>query len=139
MRTVSCFVSLALGGSLYAGCSGERAGGEDQPAASDTVAVPSSDSVRIVNRVWQVASSTAVAPGQLYTFLADGTLLIASANGTPLVGSWSYAPGALTLVEEVTHKAEILHSSDTELRLRSINPGGTVDINLVRAKPGRIH
>ncbi len=137
MRTIPCVVILTAG-SLFSGCTRERASGEGEQAATDSAVVPSGDSARIVNHVWQVASSTAVAPGMLYTFLSDGTLLIASANATPLVGTWSYAPGALTLVEEgLAYKTEIRQASDDELRVRSFNPGGTVDINFVRAKPGR--
>lgn len=119
----------------FVGCSREPASRDDKQPASDSSVVPSGDSVRIVNRVWKVASSTGGAPGQLYTFLSDGTLLIASATGTPLLGTWSYAPGVLTLVEEgIAYKTEILQSTDDELKVRSFNPGGSIDINFVRAK-----
>lgn len=35
------------------------------------------------NKVWQVSGSTGVAPGMLYVFLSEGTLLIASLNRKP--------------------------------------------------------
>jgi hypothetical protein len=85
-----------------------------------------------VNRVWKVAESTAMTPGQLVTFLSDGTLIFADANSKPAFGTWSYDGRELTMVEEgVPYRVEILSLSDTELRLRSHNPGGFVDTRFV--------
>ena len=39
-----------------------------------------------VNRVWKVSESSAVAPGTLYAFLSEGTIVIASEHGTPSFG-----------------------------------------------------
>ncbi|MGH7710644.1 MAG: hypothetical protein ACREOG_05140 [Gemmatimonadaceae bacterium] len=129
-------VGLAL---AFVCCNRERASDERGQEGRDTSVASSGDSVRIVNRLWQVTRSTAGAPGTLYAFLSDGTLLITSAHGTPLVGSWSYVPGTLTLVEEgIAHPATILQSSEDELTVRSTNPGGTVEITLVRARAGRV-
>ena len=90
----------------------------------------------LINRVWTVTQSTSVAPGTLYVFLAEGTLIIASSTGTPLVGSWKFESQTLTMVEEgIAYRVEILAISETELRLRSHNPGQRVDITLVPAAP----
>lgn len=88
-----------------------------------------------VDKVWRVEKSSAGAIGTLYVFLSDGTLLIASGTGTPALGAWTYEGGVLTMIEEgIPYKVEILHSTADELRIRSHNPGGAVDIALTRAK-----
>jgi len=122
-----------------AGCSRERAGAEPDTATPDTTVTVSSDSMHIVNRAWQVASSTAGDPGQLYTFLSDGTLLIASADGVPFVGTWVYAPGRLTFVEEgPAFTVDIVRSTADTLQVRGANPGGTLEIVFVPARRGRV-
>jgi hypothetical protein len=88
-----------------------------------------------VNRVWSVAESSGVAPGQLYVLLSEGTLVVASPNGTPTLGTWSREDGGLTMVEEgIPYKVDILGLSRTEFRIRSNNPGGSVEIRLVPAE-----
>jgi hypothetical protein len=125
--------------SLSTGCSGERASAERHQGTPDTAVTASSDSARIVNRAWQVASSTAGEPGQLYTFLSDGTLLIASAHGTPYVGSWSYAPGKLTFVEESpAFTLDIERATADTFRVKGTTRGGTLEIVFVPARPGRV-
>jgi hypothetical protein len=88
-----------------------------------------------VDKVWRVEKSSAGTVGTLYVFLSDGTLLIASATGTPALGAWTYDGGVLTMIEEgIPSKADILASSAEEFRIRSHNPRGAVDIALTRAK-----
>jgi hypothetical protein len=88
-----------------------------------------------VNKVWQVSGSTGVAPGTLYMFLSEGTLLIASPNGKPALGTWKHYGGTLTLVEEgIPYKTDILHLSATEFRIKSNNPGQPVETTLVPAR-----
>lgn len=89
-----------------------------------------------VNRVWRVSRSTGVAAGTLYAFLAEGTLLITSADSKPSLGKWTFENGRLTMIEEGRpHRTEILALSENELRIRSHNPGGAVEITLVPAAP----
>jgi hypothetical protein len=89
-----------------------------------------------VNRVWQVAESSGSASGQLYVFLSEGTLVIASTTGTPALGRWQREGDSLTLVEEgIAYPTGIIHLSDEEFRLRSHNPGGQLDLRLVPAAP----
>lgn len=86
-----------------------------------------------VNRVWQTAA-TAGAPPQYYVFLAEGTLLIASSTGTPMVGRWARAGEGLTMVEEGReYPTDIVALTADALHLRSHNPGTPVDIHLVPA------
>ena len=87
-----------------------------------------------VNRVWRVAESSAVAPGQLYVFLSEGTLVVASSTGTPALGRWSRSGAGLTLVEEgQSYPTDIVSLTADEFRIRSHNPGPAVDIRLVPA------
>lgn len=101
------------------------------------MATPATSAARpttFVNRVWQVAESTAVARGQLYVFLSEGTLVVASTTGTPALGTWKREGDGLTMVEEGRpYRVDILALTDTEFRIRSHNPGEPVDIRLVPA------
>jgi hypothetical protein len=86
------------------------------------------------NRVWTVAESDSVAKGTLYVFLSEGTLVIASPHNKPLLGSWRHEGDRLVMVEEsIAYPTDILHLDDKEFRIRSNNPGGSVEIRLVRA------
>lgn len=97
------------------------------------VAAPAAPS--FVGKVWQVESSSAVAPGTRYSFLADGTLVIEAEGGTPGYGKWTYENGALTLIEEgVSYSADILKLDDATFEIRSHNPGEPVTITLVPAE-----
>lgn len=101
--------------------------GEDAPPES-------AGEIGFANKVWQVRDSSAVAPGTLYVFLSEGTLLITSPHSEPLLGTWKEDDGALTMVEEgVSYKVEILHLGPEEFRIRSHNPGQAVEITLVPA------
>jgi hypothetical protein len=87
-----------------------------------------------VNRVWTVAESDSVAKGTLYVFLSEGTLVIASPHNKPMLGSWRRDGDRLVMVEEsIAYPTDILHLDDKEFRIRSNNPGGSVEIRLVRA------
>ncbi len=102
-------------------------------SASSSAATPPD----FVNRVWRVAESSAVAPGQLYVFLAEGTLVVASDTGTPSLGRWSRTGDGLTLVEEGrAYPTDIVSLTADEFRIRSHNPGQPVDIRLVPADRG---
>ncbi len=67
--------------------------------------------------------------------LSEGTLVVTSPNGTPTLGTWSTNGGTLTMVEEgLSYQVDILRLSETEFRIRSNNPGGSVEIRLVPAE-----
>jgi heat shock protein HslJ len=88
-----------------------------------------------VNRVWKVSQSSSVAPGTLYAFLSEGTMVIASEHGTPSFGKWRQKEGTLTLVEEgLPYRTEILRQSRDTFRIRMHNPGEPVEITFVPAE-----
>ena len=116
---------------LAAGCAPPPAPpGAAAPAAPAASSAPAT----FVNRVWEVAESSAVAPGQLYIFLSEGTLVVASPTGTPSLGRWSRTGEGLTMIEDgISYATDIVALSADEFRIRSHNPGTTVDIRLVPA------
>lgn len=91
-----------------------------------------------VDRVWRVARSTGVSPGTLYAFFDEGTLLVVSAGNKPLVGTWSHAgDGHLVMVEDsIGYRVDVLELTRDSFKIRSHNPGGSVDIELVPADGG---
>ncbi len=115
---------------LAAACSREP--GTD--AAAPTTP-PASVKPGFVNKVWEVSLSTGVSPGMLYVFLSDGTLVITSPHSKAAFGAWTYKNGKLTMIEgSQEYKTDILSLSHDELRLRSHNPGGSIEIVLVPAR-----
>lgn len=111
-------------------------GGCSTPApAPAPQADASHDSVGFINRVWRVRSSTAVAPGTIYVFVSDGTLLITSPGNTPAVGRWTRQGKVFTMIEEgIPYPTDILHLSRDEFRIRSHNPGQPVETTLQPAE-----
>jgi len=104
------------------------------PAVSATAPAsqPCTPAAPFIDRVWRVRESSAVAPGTLYVFLSDGTLLVAADKQTPSFWRWTYDHGALTMIEEsVAYPTDILTLSDREFTIRSHNPGEAVLITLV--------
>jgi heat shock protein HslJ/uncharacterized membrane protein len=82
-----------------------------------------------VNRVWTVAESKQVAPGDTRVFLSDGTLVMTSPHATPAFGSWRYADGRLTITEEGhEYPVDILDLSEGAFRIRMLSPGEPVEI-----------
>ena len=120
-------------GLILTGCSEQSAPPEPAPQA------PAASSPGFINIVWKVSESPSVAPGTLYVFLSDGTLLVASPHGKPAVGTWRDAGGILTMVEEgVPYQVDVLNVSHDEFRIRSHNPGKPAEITFVPAeKPSR--
>ena len=114
---------------IFAGCSSPAP--PEQTSAQPRRAAPT-----FVNRVWSVQSSNAVAQGQLYVFLSEGTLVIASANGTPALGTWKQQDQTFTMVEEgIAYAVEILELTQERFRIRMRNPGEPVEMTLVPAAP----
>ncbi|MDQ3754823.1 MAG: hypothetical protein M3371_08845 [Acidobacteriota bacterium] len=104
-------------------------------ASFERSGAPGGASASFVNKVWRVSRSSSVAPGTLYVFLSEGTLVITSPNSRPALGTWKYEGGALTMVEEgIPYKTDILRLNKDEFRIRSNNPGGAVEITLVPAE-----
>ena len=76
---------------------------------------------KLVNKVWAVAQSPGGPSGDLYVFLSEGTLVIASAEAAgPVVGRWSWDGHKLTMSEtSMPYTAEILSLTDSEFRFRA--------------------
>jgi hypothetical protein len=119
---------IIAAGLLLSGCS-------EQVSLTECRAEETGDSaLSFVNKVWRVHESSSVAPGMLYVFLSEGTLVIASPNGKPALGRWKYEGGTFAMVEEgIPYKTDILKLSKDEFKIRSNNPGGPVEITLVPA------
>ena len=117
---------------LAAACSRE-------PGASNAAHAPTTPESSVkpgfTNKVWEVSLSIGVAPGMLYAFLSDGTLVITSPNSKPAFGAWTYKNGKLKMIEDSQeYPTNILSLTHNDLRLRSHNPGGSVEILLVPAR-----
>lgn len=129
LQRAACVLALAL----VAACSETSSTADKLPPAAQQAAAAGKPG--FVNKVWEVSLSTGVAPGMLYVFLSDGTLVMTSKNSTPAFGAWAYQGGALTMTEDgQTYKVDILGLSNEEFRIRSNNPGGSVEIAMVPAK-----
>lgn len=127
IRSCSAVTFALMVGWLFAGCT--------SPAPSEQTSIQSRvGALGFVNKVWSVQSSNAVARGQLYVFLSEGTLVIASPNGTPALGTWKRQDQTLTMVEErISYAVEILELSQDRFRIRLRNPGESVEMTLVPA------
>ena len=105
------------------------------PAQAVALVPPAIVSRRLSDEVWSVQASNAVAPGTLYVFLPDGTLLISSPGSRPGLGTWNKTgEGKLTMVEESRpYAVDVLELTAKVLRLRSHNPGTPVEMTLAPA------
>ena len=103
------------------------------PEAMTPEAAPT-DAPSFIGRTWVVAESKQVAKGSLRVFLPDGTLAISDPGATPAFGSWRYADGRLTIVEEGReYPTEILELSDRAFRIRMHGPGEPVEVRFAPA------
>ena len=136
-REAICSVTVLI---TLTGCSTQPATVEHQQAnkpleTKQTEVAPQEEKVGYVNKVWQGSQSTNVAPGSMYVFLSDGTLVMTAPNSKPSFGSWKDEGGNLTMIEEgISYKTDILKLSKDEFKIRSNNPRGAVEITLVPAE-----
>ncbi len=125
----ACCLAVFL---LVVGCSKEP---EPVDLTNTPRPYPANVKPGFINKVWEVSLSTGVAPGTLYAFLSDGTLVVTSPNSKPAFGAWTYKNGKLTMIEEAQESiTDILSLNHDELRLKSHNPGGSIEIVLVPAR-----
>ncbi|MDP2227377.1 MAG: hypothetical protein Q8J78_07855 [Moraxellaceae bacterium] len=124
MKKILCGMMLVL---AVSACSKK-----DEAASEAATAVAGQPGY--VNKVWKVSASNGVAPGQLYVFLSEGTLIMASSSGRPVVGAWEGGEKELNMIEGgVPHRTEILSLKSDELKLKTHHPNGAIDITLVPA------
>lgn len=121
---------------LFSACSRDEPPASEPVATGQEVAAPDgSGPATISNRVWVVSGSSSVAAGTMYTFLADGTLLITSPWSTPALGQWRQNGEELVMVEEgLEYRVEVLGLTNREFRVRIRNPGTPVEITFVPAE-----
>jgi hypothetical protein len=124
---------------MASGCAPESSNSVSEVATAVTpgsTLLPSTSPVvekpRFTNKVWKVSTSTTVAPGTLYTFLSEGTLVIASPKNKPALGQWLSKGDDLVMVEEgQSYRVEVLKLSAEEFRIKMFNPGEPVDITFI--------
>ncbi|AXA68457.1 MULTISPECIES: hypothetical protein [Pseudomonas] len=110
---------------IVAGVIGYGQGGRDKQGSAQE---------GFVNKVWQIKTSNSIEPGMLYVFLSDGTLVMASPSSQPSLGRWTRTEKGLNMIEEgITYPTEILSLSRDEFRIRSLNPGDPVELQLAPA------
>ena len=86
--------------------------------------------------VWRADTGSGVEIGTTYTFKSDGTLVVDSPSGTPMTGAWKLVDGKLTMTEEsIDYPTDVVAQDPEHLHLRSNNPGGAVELILVRDVP----
>ena len=78
MRMPACIAMMLL---TLLGCS------KQSPTPKEGSAPASDEKAMFVNKVWKVAESTAMSPGELVVFLSEGTLVFASPHGKPALGT----------------------------------------------------
>ncbi len=135
-RTLAIFIV-----SLFAVAACERPDKSQAPATPSAESSPAPTQASgnatpaFVNKVWSVAESGQVAPGELRIFLSDGTLVLASPHATSAFGAWRYDDGRLTITEEgQDYPTDILALSENALRIRMHGPGEPVEMLLELAE-----
>ena len=130
LRTLACVVTIGL---ILSGCSEQSTPTKNSP--QDTAESPPG----FVNIVWKVSESSSVAPGTLYIFLSEGTLLVASPHGKPALGTWKDLGGVLTMGEEgIPYQVDVLGLTQDQFNIRSHNPAKPAEITLIAAeRPSR--
>jgi hypothetical protein len=88
---------------------------------------------RLTGKVWLVAEPPGRAPGSLYVFVSDGTLLMTSCVETYRLARWrAEADGRLVVTEDpaTRYEVRVLEAGERELRLRLQLVNETVDLRL---------
>jgi uncharacterized membrane protein len=119
-----------------------------RPIAATLVAVVLASSVRepaqrpvapsppagFLDKVWMVTDSPAGKTMDRYVFLYDGTYVVASKDGAPRVGKWSWDGFKLTMMDDaLPYQAEILSLSDSTFEIRIRHMGRNFDVAMIPA------
>jgi hypothetical protein len=128
MRTRSiATIAVLMMGWLFAGCLSPAPSEQKSSAAR-------SGEPSFINKVWRVQMSNAIPAGLLYTFLSEGTLVIASRNNPAALGTWTRQDGRLTMIEEgIPHAVEVLELTHDRFKIRMEKPGKPVEITFIPA------
>lgn len=124
-----------LGAIVASGCA--RPEQPAQPAANqDRLTAATANQVPWANTVWQVSAPTNRAPGSIYVFLADGTLLMTSCVETYRLASWRPIDARTITIEEdraTRYDGEIASGAEGGLHMRLKLVSETVELTLARA------
>lgn len=134
MITPRCLVVLAL--ALCACSSGPRSDAPDQTAQAPTIPARSLET-RLSNKVWLVSQPTDRAPGSMYIFLSDGTLMMTSCVETYRLATWrSEGQGRLLVTEDpgTSYQVNVLEVAERDLRLRFELRNDTFELTLRAAE-----
>lgn len=128
LGAAAALLALAL-----SGCSNPRPA--ETPAETTPAAVTPAGPPAFVNVVWRVSRSSSVQTGMLYAFLDDSTLVLTSNTSRPSFGTWRYADGALTMVEEGrSYPVDVVSLTEDSLSIVIRGPGLPVEMTLVPAQ-----
>jgi len=125
---------------VQAGCSpaphSEPPQGKITEKAPDPAPPLPAGGLAFVDRVWVVEESNAVAKGSTRVFLTDGTLVLTGPASTPAFGTWKFAEGKLTVVEEgIAYPTDLDEVRGDTLRITMHSPGEPVRMTLRDARP----
>jgi hypothetical protein len=97
---------------------------KESPLTSPAVAATNADYGQLLGRIWRISKAASPpAPGSIYIFLINGTLLETSCVETYRVATWTAdkkEPGVLQITEDdrPAFTAKIIGSTDKTLRLQ---------------------
>jgi hypothetical protein len=97
---------------------------KESPLTSPAVAATNTNPDQLFGRIWRISKATsAPAPGSIYIFLSNGTLLETSCVETYRVATWTADrkdPGVLQITEDgrPAFTAKVIESTDKMLRLQ---------------------
>jgi hypothetical protein len=94
-------------------------------------------SPQLADKVWRVTAPGNRAPGTVYVFLSDGTLMMTSGVETYRLAVWrADSATRLTIVEDavVSYGADVLEMTDRLLRLRLALKSENVELTLEPAQ-----
>jgi len=106
----------------------------ESPAQTGAAAPsPSTTESRLTNKAWLITAPAGRAPGSLYVFLADGTLMMTSCVETYRLATWQLqGDDRLVVTEDPTTRyvVRVIDVGERELRLRLELVGENVDLEL---------
>jgi hypothetical protein len=141
---LTLLVACAVTGASPRAAAPDPAGQTGQPAQAATAPAKAGPPrpvkiERLIDRVWVVDASTAVAAGSLYVFLADNVLVVSPKGGTPTVGTWAEDVEGLVITEKGrTSKVDVIDLTAERLQIRIKGAKAATDITLspaIRPEP----
>lgn len=117
-RMIPFFAAACVGACAPANDAGSRDDAQ-QPAASASSA-PESLAARVEGKAWSIVAPADAAPGSIYVFLPNGSLLMTSCVEPYRVATWRAMNESTLAIEEdpdTRYEATVASATDTQLRL----------------------